>query len=100
MNNDNFRQFSEVISTVVDFYRLFEKSNQSIIDVWQEKLSHIENLELTLDYQHKINFYHRIWKDEQIYEVLKTFSKATVDTSFLEEKNWKMTELGEIDNQL
>jgi len=50
VNNDNFKQFSDVVSTVVDFYKLFERSNKSIIDVWHEKLSHIDNLDVILDY--------------------------------------------------
>ena len=82
VNNDNFKNFHEVVQTVIDFYKLFEKSIKLIIDVWQSKLLHVENLEGSLDLQHKIKFYSKIWKDEQICEVLKTFDKAQVDPSF------------------
>lgn len=53
MNNDNFKSFLDVVNTVIDFYRLFEKSTPSIIEVWESKLTHVSNLKETLDLQHK-----------------------------------------------
>ena len=52
VNNDNFKNFQEVICTVIDFYNLFKKSTASIIKVWESKLTHIDNLYYTLEMQH------------------------------------------------
>ena len=57
MTSDNFKAFLDVVNTVIDFYRLFEKSTQSIIEVWHTKLTHVSNLKDTLDLQHKQKFY-------------------------------------------
>ncbi len=76
MNGDNFKNFLDVVNTVIDFYRLFEKSTPSIIEVWHTKLTHVSNLKETLDLQHKQKFYQKIWKDEQIFAVLKSFSST------------------------
>jgi len=78
MNTDNFKSFLDVVNTVIDFYRLFEKSTPAIIDVWHTKLTHVTNLKETLDLQHKQKFYQKIWKDEQIFNVLKSFSQTRI----------------------
>ena len=102
MNTDNFKQFLEVVSTVIDFYRLFEKSTDNIIEVWAEKLEHIRDLPEILDLQHKQKFYQKIWKDEQIFAVLNSFSqhkqKANDDMWKMQHK--KIQELSRIDQAL
>lgn len=64
MNQDNYKHFLEVVQTVIDFYKLFQKSTPAIIDVWESKLTHVHNLQETLELQHKYKFYQKIWKDE------------------------------------
>ena len=73
VNSDNFKNFLDVVQTVIDFYWLFEKSINFIIEVWQSKLTHVQNLYDTLDIQHKTKFNTWIWLDETIKEVIVTF---------------------------
>ena len=102
MNNENYPKFKEVISTVIDFYKLFERSTPSIIEVWGSKLTHVPQLSQTLDLQHKSKFFQKIWKDGRIYQALKVFSNTQIiydsDSSATQERLIK--DLTEIDREL
>lgn len=102
MNNDNFKNFLDVVNTVIDFYRLFEKSTPAIIEVWSTKLTHVNNLKETLDLQHKQKFYQKIWKDEQIFNVLKSFSQTRIHSDKESEQRQaeRLQDLNEIDQEL
>lgn len=45
--------YDDVIDKVIDFYELFKCSVDSIVDVWKEKLGHIDKLHLIFDFRHK-----------------------------------------------
>ena len=78
INSDNYKSFLEVVQTVIDFYKLFQKSTPAIIEVWSSKLTHVHNLKETLELQHKYKFFQKIWKDEQIFAVLKAFTSTSI----------------------
>lgn len=102
MNAENYPKFKEVISTVIDFYKLFERSTPSIIEVWGCKLTHVPQLNQTLDLQHKSKFFRKIWKDELIYQALKVFSNSQInyDTESTAAQERLIKDLTEIDREL
>lgn len=44
------KDYNEIIDKIIDFYELFKCSIENIVDVWKEKLGHIDKL-----YEVKIN---------------------------------------------
>lgn len=76
MDANNFKDYLDIVTTVIDFYKLFQKAAPNIIEIWESKLRHVQHLEKNLDIQHKSKFYEKIWKDDKIKAVIKAFNQA------------------------
>ena len=49
----NEKLYNEVIDKIIDFYELFKCSIDNIVDVWKDKLGHIDRLHDIFDFRHK-----------------------------------------------
>ncbi len=70
---ENLAQYNELIDKIIDFYELFKCSIDHIVEVWKEKLGHIEKLDEIFEIRHKKLFSVNIWQDKEIVEVIKLF---------------------------
>lgn len=71
--NENIGEYNELIDKIIDFYELFKCSIDHIVEIWKEKLGHIEKLYEIFDFRHKKLFSVNIWQDREIMEVIKLF---------------------------
>lgn len=55
-------------------------------------MPYVKNLKETLDVQHKTEFYSKIWEDEVIKEVIKTFMKAALEDESMKKQKDKIIE--------
>jgi hypothetical protein len=94
---DNMKKYNEIIDKIIDFYELFKCSIGPIVEVWKEKLGHIERLYEIFDYRHKKLFSVNIWQDREIVDVIKLFLKQNYDD---EEYRKRIEELKTIDEDL
>jgi len=108
MTSANFKDYLDLVTTVIDFYKLFQKASPKIIEIWESKLPASTNLEKHLDVQHKSKFYDKIWRDEKIKSVIKAFyhpqefpDLGPEDRKEIESaRQAKIRELSEIQRQL
>ena len=94
----------DIVQTAIDFYKLFDKSIDNIIQIWGCKLTHVKELDETLRTQHKYQFYRNIIKDSDIqlvFEHLKNIRKGAtkIDPKLLSQIREKEQELKEMEAQ-
>lgn len=90
-------KYNEIIDKIVDFNELFKCSIEHIVEVWKDKLGHIERLYEIFDFRHKKLFSVNIWQDREIIEVIKLFLKETNDDKHYKKR---VMELRQIDEEL
>mmetsp|Transcript_28651 Transcript_28651/g.25359 ORF Transcript_28651/g.25359 Transcript_28651/m.25359 type:complete len:144 (+) Transcript_28651:1097-1528(+) len=94
---ENMDKYNDIIDKIVDFNELFKCSINHIVDVWKEKLGHIERLYEIFEYRHKKLFTVNIWQDKEIVEVIKLFLAESSDEP---EYRKRVEELKHIDDEL
>ena len=70
---DNQQSYNEIIDKIIDFYELFKSSITNIVEVWREKLNHIEKLYDIFEYRHKRLFSLNIWQDKEIMDTMRLY---------------------------
>ena len=95
--DENMTKYNEIIDKIIDFYELFRCSIDHIVEVWKEKLGHIERLFDIFDFRHKKLFSVNIWQDREIVAVIKLFLSQNYKD---EEYRKRIDELKNIDEEL
>jgi len=73
------KEYNEVIDKIIDFYDLFKSSINQIVEVWKEKLGHIDRLYDIFEFRHKKLFGVNIWQDKEIIGVMKLYYNQNCD---------------------
>jgi hypothetical protein len=76
--SDNQEQYNEIIDKIIDFNDLFKSSIQSIVEVWKEKLGHIDRLYDIFELRHKKLFWINIWQDKEIMSVMRLYFEQSL----------------------
>lgn len=95
--NENMDKYNELIDKIIDFYELFKCSINHIVEVWKEKLGHIEKLYEIFEFRHKKLFSINIWQDKEILSVMQLYFNQTCEK---EEYSNRVEELRKIDEDL
>jgi hypothetical protein len=76
---DNLKEYNEIIDKIIDFYELFKCSIGNIVEVWKEKLGHIDRLYEIFEFRHKKLFGVNIWQDKEIIAVMRLYFSQNYD---------------------
>lgn len=93
--HENVKEYTEIIDKIIDFYDLFHCSIDNIVDVWRDKLGHIQRLPEIFDYRHKKLFSSHIWQDKEIFSVIELYFKQNYNDDKFREKLNKLSDIGE-----
>lgn len=93
----NIQKYNEIIDKIIDFYELFKCSIAQIVEVWKEKLGHIERLYDIFEFRHKKLFGVNIWQDKEIISVMRLYFNQSYDDK---EYMNRVKELKNIDDDL
>lgn len=93
----HMKEYHDTIDKIIDFYELFKCSIESIVEVWKEKLGHIDRLYEIFEFRHKKLFGVNIWQDKEIVSVLRLYFSQNCND---EEYNKRVEELKIIDDEL
>lgn len=73
--SEHQKQYNEIIDKIIDFYDLFKSSISNIVEIWKEKLGHIERLYDIFEFRHKKLFAVNIWQDKEIMTIMRLYFK-------------------------
>lgn len=95
--SEHQEQYNEIIDKIIDFYELFKCSIGNIVEVWKEKLGHINRLYDIFEYRHKKEFGLNIWEDKEIVSVMRLYFEQSKKDS---EHNKRIQKLKEIEEDI
>lgn len=88
--SDNQDQYNEIIDKIIDFNDLFKSSIASIVEVWKDKLGHIDRLYDIFELRHKKLFWINIWQDKEIMSVMKLYFEQSIALDLKSELYYKI----------